>query len=440
MRQSGYQEVIGYTKAGLDLLSSAPDTSERAEAELTLRLNLSLSLAAVHGYADPQVAEAFDRARVLCRRTGKPPLLMQALSGLWVFHLMRGDLNNALELSKEMVNVASRVKDPLLIAEGHVCAGVAYFYLGNFVSAQSHFEKSLRVQSREGAQSSVLSFGWDTRVVSLTYGAANLWLLGSLGKDLRFNQLGESLAEEISHPLNLVIARGMLAGHHQFRRESSHCLRSAERALSLATEYSFTHWIASASITSGWGLATTGHLQEGISRSKQGLELWRKTGAQAELPRFLGLLTDAYLTANRIKEGLDSVAEALRVMEETNERFYEAELYRLKAELLLKAKNGRDRAREIEACYLKAVDVARRQKAKSFELRATISLCRFWQRTGKEKEAKKRLSNIYNWFAGRFDTEDIKEGKTLLHQLSLLMLAVRNYLLPELFEWQAFFI
>ena len=115
----------------------------------------------------------------------------------------------------------------------------------------------------------------------------------------------------------------MLAGHHQFRREPSQCLRCAERAPSLATEYGFTHWIASASITSGWGLATTGQLQNGISRLKQGLELWRKTGAQAELPRFLGLLTDAYLTANRVKEGLETVTSALGVMEKTNERFYE---------------------------------------------------------------------------------------------------------------------
>jgi predicted ATPase len=298
--------------------------------------------------------------------------------------------------------------------------GVTYFYLGNFTEAQKHFDKSLKAHEPDAPQSRVQLYGWDTRMVSLTYGAANLWLLGYPARDLKLNHRGSALAQTLANPLNSVIADGMLAGHHQFRTQAQEALYRAESALKAATDYGFTHWIASASITSGWGLAATGHLQDGISRIKQGLKLWKSTGARAELPRFTALFAEACLLTGKITHGLQSIADAIDVMEETNERFYEAELYRLKGELLLKNKqsNPADRVTEAEECFLMAIDVARGQKAKSLELRATMHLCRVWQRQGKEKEAGKILNRIYGWFTEGFDTPDLKAAQELLDGLA----------------------
>ncbi|MGE5305435.1 MAG: hypothetical protein ACM3TN_19170 [Alphaproteobacteria bacterium] len=236
-----------------------------------------------------------------------------------------------------------------------------------------------------------------------------------------FNQRGSLLVQTLSNPLNSAIADGMLAGHYQFRRQPGEAGQCAERALKAATDYGFTHWIAAASVTSGWSLAATGRVQEGIARINQGLELWKATGAKAELPRFTALLAEAYLLAGRVREGSQSVAEATSVMEQTNERFFEAELQRLNGELLLKDRTRTRQPiqlREAENYFLNAIDVARRQKAKSLELRATMSLCRLWQQQGKTKEARQMLKKIYDWFTEGFDTPDLKDAKRMLSELS----------------------
>ena len=422
MRQSACSEAISHARSGLQLLSSASEMSDRTEIELQLRLLLSLSLTAVSGYASAEAAQAFRETRAVCRKVGKQIALIRTLSGLWAFHLMRGDLSSAFELANEMLNDAYALRDPLALAEGHMSAGVSYFYLGDFVAAQTHFDKSLDSQDPDAPKARALLYGWDTRVVSLTYGAANLWLLGYPTKDLHCNRRGSAMAQAApANPLNVVIANGMLAGHYQFRGEPVEAHRCAEIALTAAEEFGFTHWIASASISSGWGLAAKGDTREGIGRIARGLELWKATGARAELPRFNALLAEVYLLAGDVQAGLQSLKDAQAAMQETDERFYEAEIYRLKGELLLKSNNvatRRMKKHEAEHCFLQAVEISRRQKSKSLELRATMSLCRLWQREGKEKEARKTLKRAYGWFTEGFDSPDLRNANTLLEQLS----------------------
>jgi len=176
-------------------------------------------------------------------------------------------------------------------------------------------------------------------------------------------------------------------------------------------------------MTSGWGLAATEKLSEGIVRLNDGLKLWKATGARAELPRFTALSAEAYLLGGRVREGLQAIGDAMSVMEMTNERYYEAELHRLKGELLLKLKNKTglkklSQIEEAENCFVKAIDVARQQKAKSLELRATMSLCRLSQQQGKRKDARQMLKKIHAWVTEGFDTPDMKEAKLMLNELS----------------------
>jgi len=163
-------------------------------------------------------------------------------------------------------------------------------------------------------------------------------------------------------------------------------------------------------------------LQEGIVRINDGLKLWKTTGARAELPRFTALLAESYLWAGNVRLGLQSVFDALAIVEQTNERFYEAELYRLKGELLIRKNRTRatepTQIQEAENCFRKAVDVAHRQRAKSLELRATMSLCRVWQQQGKENEARQLLKKVFSRFTEGFDTPDLRNAKALLNELS----------------------
>ncbi len=166
----------------------------------------------------------------------------------------------------------------------------------------------------------------------------------------------------------------------------------------------------------GWALAAQGHGAEGISQLREGLAAWRATGAEVFRSRFLALLAQAYGQEGQVEEGLRTVAEALACVERTEERFYEAELYRLKGELLLQ--QSPDNATEAAACFHKAIEIAQHQQAKSWELRAATSLARLWQQQGKQAEARELLALVHDWFTEGFDTADLKDAKALLEDLT----------------------
>jgi predicted ATPase len=174
----------------------------------------------------------------------------------------------------------------------------------------------------------------------------------------------------------------------------------------------------------GWALAEQGQGKEGISQIRQGLIDYQATGAELFRPHHLALLAEAYQKNGQVEEGLATLAEALAFVDRTGERFYEAELYRIKGELTLAQSSVTDPRLlvpdpqgEAEACFLKAIEIAQKQQAKSLELRAATSLARLWQQQSKQKEAHQLLSTIYGWFTEGFDTKDLQEAKALLEEL-----------------------
>jgi predicted ATPase len=207
---------------------------------------------------------------------------------------------------------------------------------------------------------------------------------------------------------------------HQFRRDRHAVQERTKAFLALATEQGFGQLLAHGTILWGWTLAEQGQPEEGIAQIRQGLAAWRAMGTQLRLPRFLAMLAEAYGKAGRAEEGLSVLAEALAVMNEIGEREYEAELYRLKGTLTLQPEVQSSRSkvkREAEECFQKAIEIARKQQAKSRELRTVISLSRLWQRQGKNDEARQVLAEIYGWFTEGFDTKDLQEAKALLEEL-----------------------
>jgi predicted ATPase len=230
------------------------------------------------------------------------------------------------------------------------------------------------------------------------------------------NDEAVTLAQQIAHPYSLGFASSFAAMFYQFRREGYAAQACAEASINLATEQGFPLWMVFGSILHGWVLAQQGQAKEGIAQITQGLRIYRITGAELACPYFLALLAEAHGTLGEPEAGLTALTEALTLVDKTGERFYEAELYRLKGALLLQ-QNSVNQA-EAESCFHQAISIAQNQQAKSLELRAATSLARLWQQQGKRQEAHDLLAPVYGWFTEGFDTADLQEAKALLDALA----------------------
>jgi predicted ATPase len=251
--------------------------------------------------------------------------------------------------------------------------------------------------------------GHDPGVCCQEYTAWTLWALGYPDQALATITKALVLARELTHPASLAGALSYAAMLHQFRRERQAVQETAEALMALAMEQGNAERLARGTILCGWVLCTQGQGVEGVVQMRQGLTALRATGGEVRRPLFLALLAEAYGGIGQSEEGLHVLAEALAAVEQTGGRFYEAELYRLKGELLLmQALPDEDQP---ETCFRHALKVARCQQAKSLELRAAMSLSRLWQQQGKRTEARQLLAAVYSWFTEGFDTADLQEAK-----------------------------
>jgi predicted ATPase len=246
--------------------------------------------------------------------------------------------------------------------------------------------------------------------------AWTLWLLGYPDQGLVRSYETVTLAQQVAHPFSLNFALGGAVVSHQFRREGRAAQECAEALISLAQEQGVPHWMAGGAMLRGWALAYQGQAKEGIEQIHQGLRTRRAMGAEIFRPYWLALLAEAHGTIEEPEVGLTALAEALTVMDTTEERWYESEINRLQGVLLLQQSS--DNQAEAEHCFHQAIAIARTQQAKSFELRAATSLARLWQQQGKRQDAHALLAPVYHWFTEGFDTADLKDAKALLDELA----------------------
>jgi predicted ATPase len=429
VQQSANTEAISYLTTALELLKTLPDTPERARQELTLQTTLGPALMNTKGYAAPEVEQAYTRARELCQQLGETRQLFLVLRGLYVFYQLRGELWTTRELAEHLLEVAQSLQDPAFLLEAHFEQGVLLVGLGEPAPARAHLEQAIALYDPQQHRSLAFLYGQDPGVSTLVILAQVLWFLGYPDQALKRSQEGLTLAQELSHPFSLARALFFKAWLHQVRREGRAAQELAEAALILATEHGFTFRVALGTIMRGWALAEQGQTEEGIMQMREGLAAYRATGAELARSHFLALLAEMHGKVGQAEEGLILLAEALDVVHRTGEHWWEVELYRLKGELLQKAKACPERSRrgkgqkakiesEAEECFQKAIEIARRQSAKSLELRAVMSLGRLWQKQGKKEEARQMLAEIYSWFTEGFGTKDLQEAKMLLQELA----------------------
>ncbi len=414
--RSAHVEAISHLRQGLALLETLHDMPERTQHELTLHLALGQAYMATKGYAAPEVGQTYTRARQLCHQLEDRAQLFRVLDGLRVFHLVRAECSTAHEIGEELLGLAQQLQDPDLLMDAYTGLGAVLFYRGEFTLARANLEQSMALDAVQPSSTGALQ---SSMVLCLSLAAWDLWYLGYPDQALMRSQEALKLAEMQSDPFSLVFALHQSARLHQFRREATLTRQRAEAAIRHAREQEFPFYVAIGTIHQGWALVVQGQEEAGVAQIREGMVALRATGAEHQRTQFLALLGEAYARAGQIKAGLHVLAEALNLVVEHEERYCEAELYRLKGELLRDAESSAQSEKwTAEECFQRALDVARSQQAKSLELRAAMSLSRLWRQQGKQAEARQLLAEIYGWFSEGFDTADLQEAKALLDELA----------------------
>jgi predicted ATPase/class 3 adenylate cyclase len=416
LQRSAYADAINNLSAAINLLQKLPDSPERIQRELLLQLALGPALIAVRGVAGPEVERAYARSRELCERLGDPPELFPALYGLWINHLLRAELRTAYELAGRLLQRAQSAHDPTLLMYARYALGTTSSWMGELLLAREHLEMAISLYDREGHRPLAFRYGGtDARVSCLSIAAWTLWHLGYPDQALKRGIEALVSAQTLSHHFSLALAEYFFGVLRHYRREAQAVQETAETLISLCAEHGFTYFLALATIFRGWAIAEQGRNDEGMAQIQEGLAGCRATGSELNRSYFLCLLAEACTKSGRLEDGLSALTAALAAADENENRHYEAEIHRLKGELLLRQDNSN--VTEAQSCFERAVEIARKQSAKSLELRATISLARLLTKQGRNDEARTILAEIYNWFTEGFDTADLKDAKALLDQL-----------------------
>jgi class 3 adenylate cyclase/predicted ATPase len=428
--RSANAEAIGHLTRGLEVLKTLPETPESIQQELTFLLALCAPLSMLRGHTAPEVERVYTRAQELCRQAGDSEQLFVVLRNFRGFFLDRAQLQTAREFGEQCFALAQRLQNPFLLQEAHMMLGSTLFYQGEFVSARAYLEQGIAMYDIQHRRLLDLR-RTDSGVMCLAHVAWTLWMLGYPEHALTRSQEACTLAQQLSHAYSLGFALHFAGTLYQYRREVQPTQEQADAVMALAREQGFVRWLAGGMVRQGWVLAQQGAVAQGIEQIQQGLSTWRTMGGALGLPHFLARLAEAYGKGGQAAAGLDVVAEALAMVHQHGQQYYEAELHRLKGELLLQSgANGpasevcvppsaidNPHAAEAEACLQQALDIACRQQARFFELRAVMSLSRLWQQQGKREAARQRLAEIYDWFTEGFDTPDLQDARALLETL-----------------------
>ena len=464
------REAVVLARRGLAMAEMLPEGRERDERKLSLLVALGSSLIATRGYAALEVEDAFFSARALCKSLGRTPHLLPMLVGLWVSSFARGNHRKALEFAHELLGLAERDQDPAIVV-GHRMLGCSLLATGELRQAREHLELSVSLYDPAQHRSLTWLYGNEPGMSARSYLGFVLWLFGYPDQGLAQSQealrLGEQvtpansegpaltrvlgypeealpqsrealqLGRQVSHANSLGLALTQAAVHHQLRRESQQVRELGRAIATLSAEQGLAFWSTIGTIMHGWAIAEQGRPADGISEMRRGLHAHQSTGMEQNRPYHLSLQAEAHGKAGQPHEGLTVLSEALDLVEKNDERIFEAELHRLRGEMLLmlavsgqlSVAGGQQSAGknlesattsepEAEECFHRAREIARRQEAKSLELRAVMSLARLWRKQGRNEEARGMLAEIYGWFTEGFDTADLKDAKTLLDELT----------------------
>jgi predicted ATPase len=416
VQRSAYPDAIAHLRHGLELLADLPDRAERLQQELALQTTLGTALMVTQGYRSQEVERVYDHARTLGQQLDDPAQLFPVLYGLYELYEYRGAFQTSRQVGEDLLRTAHRQHHATLLLGAHEALACTGFHLGTFAQALEHTEQGFRLYDRQLHREVVSLYGRDVGVACRYWTALALWFQGHVDQAWATNTEALDLARELAHPytVSMTLIRAAFLG--QFCRKPHVTRQWAEAAIALAAEHGFLTHAAIGTILQGWTLVMQGQESQGSLQIRQGLDAYQASGAEMDRPYFLALLAESDYLAGEAETGLAALDEAFGALRSGRDFFYEAELYRLQGTLL--GALSTDPGRKAEACYQQALDVARRQQAKSLELRAATSLSKWWQQQNKRQEALDLLVPVYNGFTAGHDTADLIDAKALLDDLS----------------------
>ena len=412
LERSAYLEAISHLNKGLEVLGTLAETPERMHREIVMQRMLGASITAIKGFAAPELAPIYTRAQAQCRQIGETDLLFPVLQGLWRFHLLRCKLDLAWDVSQQLLELAEQTQDPSQVLRAHNALGAIMLHRGDVMTACATLEKGLEGYDLERRRAHTLLYVQEPGAMNLAYTGLGLALGGYPDQALQRTHVALDLARDQRHPHSEVLARIFVAWVHQYRRERDAVREHADVALNLAVTHRFAFWEALARMLRAWACAAdTGYAQAAAALHQA---LMTCQGMEATLARtyFLLLLAECYIGAGDRHRGRQILNEAQAAVDTSGEAFCAAELYRLKGDLLLQCGDAYHAA--AAAQFRQALQLARHQQARLWELRTTISWGRLLRQQGQPDAAHALLAQVYQQFTEGFDTPDLQEARALL--------------------------
>ena len=402
-------EAIAHFRKALEHLSALPDTPERTKQEIEIQLALGIPLIAVRGYPAEETREAFARARILCIKLDSPAEYFQALYGLWGHSWMGGKNNEALSMANEFLSRSRASADAVPLMVAHRIMGSTLLSMGEFQSSRQHFEESIALSKRKGNRSLFNLYMVEPQAASLLLVSWDLWFLGYPNQSLSRVLEALALAQELKQPYTIAFAHYMTSVVHLLRGESEHALASANKSLEMSKEQRFSLYFLLSQISQGRALGGLGRYGEAQTQIKLGLDEASRKGVGYMLPMMNSWLAEMHAQSGENETALSIIEQTLADTNDVTGRAWESELHRQKARILLALDPGR--AGEAESNLWEAIEVARRQSAKSLELRAATSLAELWRAQKRLDEARDLMGPIYRWFDEGIDTEDMRRAR-----------------------------
>ena len=416
--RSAMIEAQDHYNYALELLGALPQSRARDSRELQLRLGQGAVLSALEGDASQRLKLTYGLAQDLCKQLGDPPKeLFSASFGLWVVHSNRGELRESYDLAENLALWAQGLPDKKLLQLVEHLQGLSCYWMGGLLQAKDHLDAAAAIPNVERSSPTILrQLGYDFEVLRLVYLALTTWHLGYPNQALSQVRKALARAQAQSNRPDMYLALSFLGVVHQFRGETEEVEEAGERLAALWANYGLADWQGWPASLRGWVMAVRGHYQEGIAGQLDGLAKYTANGARLWRPYFLCLLSESYINQNLLDDGLKVLIETQSAVEAQEIRFWEAEVHRLKGELLLK--QDERHIAQAQFCFERAIQIAQEQQAKALELRATSSLARLLIRQKDRSTARARLAKIYDWFTEGFDTFDLQEARALHSELN----------------------
>lgn len=411
VERSAHIEAVAHLRRGLEVLERLPDSPERAAQELGLQTTLGSALIATRGYAAPDVEQAYRRARELCQQAGGTPRMVQVLLGLHAYYVLRAEFQTSRELAERCLELAADPANAGRRASVYYALGLTLFYLGDAQSARAYFEQGYAAYERDAQRSS--RGLQDPGIGCLAMCGCALWLLGSVDRGREQVRRAVALARELGDPFNLAMALSLSGWLYQFRGEVEPARALAEEALALcADEGSFPFWEAMATSLRGWALTQSGQRSDGIAQMLRGLETWRAIGTELGQQYWLGRLAEVRAADGRTEEAIALLDEAMAAVEKTGERYWQAQLYLVRGDILERQPDAGSVG--AESAFRHALALARGQGALPLALRAATRLARLVAETPGADAARATLSSVAGEFTEGLDTADLREARALL--------------------------